>query len=214
MWSAIRPRWSRVFYHEGVDMSPTCSLPVSTPKSIQNTSRGFKRRARLLLATVFVVAVFGVTAQAATYTWQGGAGASWAVATNWTPTRTTPAATDVLQFNAGGTATPTAVPTQTIGQLLISNNTAVTLTSAVGSPVLSIGQAIAGTDLDIPSGSSLTLTNGGTAFTVNYTAGQTGTAGSIAGTLTVNTGVTWDVTTGTTSTTSVAGTVVNAGTGT
>ncbi|MBM2840653.1 MAG: hypothetical protein HW412_1181, partial [Bacteroidetes bacterium] len=171
-----------------------------------------KKATSLLLLTMIVILFGASTGLSATYIWQGAAGASWAVSTNWLPDRVTPAADDVLQFNAGGTASATAVPTQTIGQLIISNNTAVTLTSATGTLTLSIGQAVAGTDLDVQIGSSLSLANGGTAFTVNYTTGQTGTAGNIAGTVTVNAGVTWDVTTGTTSTTTVSGTVVNANT--
>lgn len=145
-----------------------------------------------------------------TYTWIGTSGASWVVSTNWSPTRSAPAVNDILQFNGGGTKSATAVPTQTIGQLIISGSTTVTLTSAAGTLTLSIGQGVAGTDLDIQLGSSLTLSNGGTSFTVNYAG--TSTAGGIAGTLTVNAGVTWDVTTGTTPTSSVSGTVADAGT--
>ena len=176
---------------------------------VRGLASAFLRVTRLALAALLISAA---TAGAATYTWQGAAGASWATAGNWNPTRTTPAVTDVLQFNGGGTKSATAVPTQTIGQLIISGSTAVTLTSTTGTITLSIGQGIAGTDLDVQSGSSLTLANGGTSFTVAYTAGQTGTAGSIAGTLNVNSATTWNVTGGTTPTTSVSGTVANAAT--
>ena len=164
----------------------------------------------LFLPALLVTLLGAATAQATTYTWQGSSGASWATSTNWNPTRTTPATSDVLQFNGGSAQSATAVPTQTIGQLLIPGNTAVTLTGATGTPALSIGSGIAGTDLDVQSGSSLTLANGGTSFKVNYA--NTSPTGSIAGTLTVNSGVTWDVTTGTTPSTSVSGSVVNAGT--
>jgi len=167
-------------------------------------------RAISLSLLCLLLAVQAVVFAQTTYTWQGTAGASWAVSTNWTPTRTTPATNDVLVFNGGGAESATAVPTQTIGQLIISGNTSVTLTSGTGTLTLSIGQGVAGTDLDVQSGSSLTLANGGTAFTVNYAG--TSTTGSIAGQLTINTGVTWNTTTGTTPTTSVTSTVVNAGT--
>src|SRR5437763_11499475 len=66
-----------------------------------------------------------------TYTWNQTGTASWATSTNWTPTRTTPATNDVLVFNNGATTTANAIPAgQTIGQLQISANTAVTLQPA------------------------------------------------------------------------------------
>ena len=84
---------------------------------------------RLLSGTV-VAAVAAVllasSAFAATYTWSGGANASWAAAGSWSPARTTPATSDVLIFNSGGLVTATAVPTQTIAQLTVTASTAVT----------------------------------------------------------------------------------------
>ncbi|TAE33091.1 MAG: hypothetical protein EAZ92_00945 [Candidatus Kapaibacterium sp.] len=71
-------------------------------------------------------AAISLASGAATYTWQGAAGADWQVAGNWTPSRTTPAANDILQFNAG-THTPTNIPTQTIGQLSIAAGATVSL---------------------------------------------------------------------------------------
>lgn len=138
-----------------------------------------------------------------TYTWQGADGASWAVSTNWTPTRTTPAANDILQFNAGNTRTITAMPTQTVGRLLILNNTTITLQAAAAN-TLTIGNGT-GTDLDVASGSALTMgTN------VNITLATNATA-AIAGTLNINAGRTYN-TNGTTVVTTVTGTLNNAGT--
>jgi len=74
----------------------------------------------------------------ATYTWKGGTG-SFAINTNWTPARTTPATSDILQFNDGTTETASGVTTQTLGKLLISNSTQVTLQAAASSQVLTIG---------------------------------------------------------------------------
>lgn len=175
----------------------------------QQIGSGIIKRAGMFLALMFAIAIFGGTAQAASYTWNGGASGSWATSTNWSPTRTTPAVSDVLTFNSGGSVSATTIPTQTIGQLIISSSTAVTLTSQSGAArTLTIGNAIAGTDLDVQAGSSLTLADGGSGFTVNTTGTTTGT---IAGTLTVNAGCTWDAQTGTASN-SVTGTVVNSGT--
>ncbi|HCV43174.1 MAG TPA: hypothetical protein DGH68_06795, partial [Bacteroidetes bacterium] len=138
-----------------------------------------------------------------TYTWNGGASASWATAASWSPSRTMPATTDILQFNGGGSVTATSVPTQTIGRLVISGNITLTLQSAA-SVTLTIGGGT-GDDLVVESGSSLAQ---GT--TVNLTLGSSTTA-NIAGTLTINSGCTYN-TDGTSVVTTVTGTVVNSGT--
>src|SRR5258706_10708713 len=78
-----------------------------------------------------MLASFGAAAFAATYTWNQTGTASWAIATNWTPTRTAPLTSDILLFNNGATTTATTVPTQTISQLIISGSTNVTLQGAV-----------------------------------------------------------------------------------
>jgi uncharacterized repeat protein (TIGR02543 family) len=109
-----------------------------------------------------------------TYVWNQTAAASWATATNWTPTRTTPATDDVLIFNGGGTPVATNVPSQTIGQLLVSNNTAVSLQSGVSSTLAISGGT--GTDLDVPSGCSLAL-NGNSALSLALATGATGSIG-------------------------------------
>src|SRR4051812_30537757 len=106
------------------------------------------RRIVVLAVAVFALVTISASAQT-TYTWSGAG--SWATSTNWTPTRTTPAANDVLVFNNGATFTVTGVPTQTIGQLSVSGNTTVTLQSAAA-VTLSIAGGT-GTDLVVASGS-------------------------------------------------------------
>lgn len=58
-----------------------------------------------------------------TYTWNVARG-DWSAASSWSPSRTAPAANDILIFN--GSVTPdacaTGIPTQTIGKLRIINN--------------------------------------------------------------------------------------------
>ncbi len=160
----------------------------------------------VLLGFVFFLVTLGSFTQlfGATYTWQGANNALWTTSTNWNPTRTTPAATDILQFNTGTTLTITAVPTQTIGNFVMSNSTTITLQAATASSTLTIGNGT-GTDLDVPSGSSLTIgTN------VNVTLAASATA-NISGTLTVNSSRTYD-TNGTTVVTTVNGTIINTGT--
>jgi len=63
-----------------------------------------------------------------TYTWIGANGGSWATSTNWSPTRTTPATNDIIQFT-GVSVTVLGVPSETIGQLNISADAVVLLSS-------------------------------------------------------------------------------------
>ncbi len=114
----------------------------------------------------------------ATYTWIGPDNGDWNTAANWNPSRTTPAATDILQFNDGTTKTVTGVIAQTIGQLLLSNNTTINFQSSSAATLTISG--VAGTDLSVPSGCSLNL-NAVNAITIAI--GTTAT-GEVAGNMT------------------------------
>lgn len=116
-----------------------------------------------------------------TYTWTGGNGA-WTTASNWTPTRTTPDVTDILQFNDGTTVTVTAVPAQTIGKLSVTNNTTVNLQAGAANTLTIAGGT--GTDLDVATGSLLVL-DGSNAITLNI---ATAATASISGAMTVQGG--------------------------
>ncbi|HLG31650.1 MAG TPA: hypothetical protein VI362_01320, partial [Ignavibacteriaceae bacterium] len=142
-----------------------------------------------------------------TYTWIGANNASWAVSTNWSPTRTTPAATDTLQFTDGTTKNVTSVPTETIGRLLVNTSTNITLQITTGTITLTIGN-LTGDDLVIASGSSLTIGGTGTSLTVTLASSATA---DISGTLTVNSGRTYN-TNGTSVLTTVTTSIVNSGT--
>ncbi len=135
------------------------------------------RRSSILALIAFAFVSVSAWAQT-TYTWNNAAGGPWTTTTNWTPTRTTPAANDVLVFSNGATMTITAVPTQTIGQLSVSGNTNVTL-NAGATATLSIAGGT-GTDLSVASGSQL---NVGTATALTI-AVATGATGSINGSMT------------------------------
>lgn len=154
------------------------------------------------LLTVLFLAV--VAKAQTTYTWQGANNASWAVSTNWTPTRTTPATNDILQFNDGTTKNVTSVPTQTVGKIIVTGNTTVTLQSAAG-VTLTVGNAT-GTDFIVDAGSELVM--GGS---VNITLANSATA-TIAGTLTVSAGRTYNTNGGGSTSTAVSGTIDNSGT--
>ncbi len=91
------------------------------------------------------------------YTWNPTGTASWATAANWTPARTAPAADDVLLFSNGAMTIATSVPTQTISQLLVSNNTNVSLQATAAVTVSIAGGS--GPDLSVGAGSALQLTS-------------------------------------------------------
>ncbi|MFZ4521271.1 MAG: T9SS type A sorting domain-containing protein [Bacteroidales bacterium] len=110
-----------------------------------------------------------------TYTWQGANMGDWSVASNWSPTRTISAMNDILQFNDGTTKIVTNVPTQTIRQLFITNNTTVELQSA--SPATLTINGGTGTDFTVPSGSALNITQATNAIAINLNTGVTGTVG-------------------------------------
>ncbi len=139
----------------------------------------------LIIAILSMAAVFQAAAQT-TYTWNQAGGGNWATATNWTPSRTSPATNDILVINNGGTKTITNVLTQTIGRLLIGGSTNVTLTPNGAARTLTLSNA--GSALEVQSGSSLALigqNGGGTrSLTVRFT-GVSNTA-LIAGTLSAN----------------------------
>jgi hypothetical protein len=125
---------------------------------------------------------------AITYTWTGGAGDGlWSSANNWSPSRSSTSVTDIMQFNSGGTITVTGVPAQTIRQLLVSNNTNVTLQA--GSAVsLSVSGAAGLNNVDVASGSTLQIGGGAGALTLTYlSTGVTGQVANIAGSLILNT---------------------------
>ncbi len=131
-----------------------------------------------LMGFVFF-ALTSVTGQSI-YTWNQTGTESWAVAANWTPTRTTPLTNDVLLFNNAANTTVTNMPTETIGQLFISNSTTVNLQPAAGGNTLTIAGG-AGVDFTIATGSALNLNS---ASVTNFTL-ATGTTGLVTGNITV-----------------------------
>ena len=116
------------------------------------------------------------------YTWNATGSAAFGTATNWTPTRSTPATDDILIFDNGATTTATGVPTQTIGQLRVLNNTSVLLQPSAAVTLTVAG--LVGTDLSIAAGATLRMT-AASALTLALGAGVTGT---VAGNLNVTSG--------------------------
>lgn len=119
-----------------------------------------------------------------TYTWNQTGSASFGLAANWSPSRDTPAANDILVFNNGATTTVTDVPTQTIGGLTVATNTNVTLnTSATPAKILTITNGLSGADFSVESGSQLNVAITGGAFPLTIAIG-TGATGIVAGSMT------------------------------
>jgi len=108
-----------------------------------------------------------------TYTWNQTVTGSWAVAENWTPTRTTPALNDILVIDGAITpsATLNSIPTQTIAQLTVINNATANLQGASVGVVLTIAGAT-GTDLTVATGSVLNVI-GNTIFNLTVATGAT-----------------------------------------
>ncbi|MCX6307548.1 MAG: hypothetical protein NTY32_01525, partial [Bacteroidia bacterium] len=117
-----------------------------------------------------------------TYTWNQSGTASFATASNWTPTRTTTYSNDILQINTGGSVVLTGVSTQTIAQLSITNNTTVELQSASTATLTISGEA--GIDFVVQAGSVLNITQASNVISVGLASGTTGTIG---GSITFNT---------------------------
>ncbi|MEP7170429.1 MAG: hypothetical protein ABI855_13745, partial [Bacteroidota bacterium] len=121
-----------------------------------------------------------------TYTWLPTSGlAEWALPSNWSPARNVPFPSDILLFNQGGSSVAVNVPTQTIAQIQVSNNTDVSL-QATTTNTLSINGATATTNLSIAAGSNFEVsTSSSGTMTLNFTT-TTGQLASISGTLTTN----------------------------
>ncbi|MFZ4400699.1 MAG: T9SS type A sorting domain-containing protein [Bacteroidales bacterium] len=98
-----------------------------------------------------------LTPPATVFTWSATtASALYTLATNWTPARTTPAANDILQFTDGLIDTVTGVVAETVGQIIVTNNTTVNLQAASSGITYNIG-GYTGTDLIVNSGSQLNI---------------------------------------------------------
>ncbi len=122
------------------------------------------------------------SAAANQYVWNGTT-TDYRLATNWTPSRNCPRMSDVLLWNASSpsNATVTNVPTDTVGQIVISDNRTVTLRTpnAGGTKTISLSGGT-GTDFQVASGSSLVM-DADTGMVINL---LTGATAAIGGTVT------------------------------
>ncbi|MGV3639165.1 MAG: IPT/TIG domain-containing protein [Adhaeribacter sp.] len=133
------------------DSTMTATVPTgATDGLIKVSNTGVEATS----ATPFTVTATG------TYVWNVASG-SWADPNSWNPVRNTPGAGDELIFD--GNITPAVTATldfgsESVGQLKFRNNVNATFTMA-GDQTLTIDGGVSGTDLDLPAGSSLNITN-------------------------------------------------------
>jgi autotransporter-associated beta strand protein len=145
----------------------------------------------------------------ASYTWNATTGsANWQTPASWTPARNTPSSTDVLNFTNGGSSVATNIPTETVAQFIVSNNTAITLQPAAAGNTLSLQGGLGG-DLSVALGSTLVIGDGANSIAFNYSG--TGHTASIAGTLTVSNSSTANNYNTTNAVTTISGTLNNGG---
>lgn len=144
-------------------------------------------KTKILLYVTLVLSILStVTYGQTTYTWKGSAGADWTISSNWIPSRNIPATTDILKFNDGRTVSVTNVITQTVGQILVTNNTNISLLSSAASQTLSIGGANAVNNFVIENGSVLQISStGANQLGIAFITG-TSQFGDISGNLIIN----------------------------
>jgi hypothetical protein len=127
-------------------------------------------RATSLFVSFLLVSILAIGQT--TYVWNG-ASPDWTDANNWTPPRSTPAANDILTFDASATNTSiTNVPSQTIGKIIVTASSSYSLVSAAS--VFLTLTSLTGNALQIDNGSSLAIGNVSNA--VNISLPSTGSA--------------------------------------
>lgn len=136
---------------------------------------------KLLKTIFFLLILTGITFSQTTYVWTGSVNSIFSTAGNWSPVRQVGLTSDKLVFENGGALNVTGVNQVTIGQLIIRNNTNLTLSPSTGnSKTISI-KGGTGEDLDIATGSSLKISGNDPQLNIYFLAGATA---SVNGSLT------------------------------
>ncbi len=132
-----------------------------------------------LTAVAFAIAACTLAAprfaDGAEYHWNGSGSTSWTIPSNWTPSRSIAATNDRLVFDNGATLSVTGVTTQTIGQLVVSNGTKLTLNAGQPGNTVTVSGGT-GPDLEVTAGSTLFL-DGLNALVLNLATGSTAAIG-------------------------------------
>lgn len=120
-----------------------------------------------------------------TYTWNQNVNTDFQVAANWGPVpRALPMTNDILVIDGAVLWTLTNVPTQTIGELHITNGALPTMSASVAA-TLTIAGGAAANDFEITPSSSFLVLSGATPITISLSAGA---IGSVSGFMTVKDG--------------------------
>jgi len=112
----------------------------------------------LFCITIFLVPL--VPGQT-TYTWNVNGSGAWTNATNWTPSRTAPAANDILVFDGNIAFVPITISniqTETIQQLHLLSSVSVSLDGTVSATLTIGGDGSFLDDLTVPAGCTLRIT--------------------------------------------------------
>lgn len=142
-------------------------------KKVYQSHLFFSFFTKTLIAAIFLL-LSGSVGFSATYTWNASGTASYIVSTNWTPSRITPANTDILVFNSGTTVTVTNVPTETIAQLQVTGaGTIVNLQAGAVNNTLTVAGSslvgmtvVTGTELNINGTNALIILIAGSANSI------------------------------------------------
>ncbi|MFI5144140.1 MAG: T9SS type A sorting domain-containing protein [Ignavibacteria bacterium] len=142
-------------------------------------------KAKLNITTILILLAVNFSLSQTTYHWIGGQSGNFTTAMNWSPVRQNGQVSDILIFNCGNTVNALNVQQQTIGQLIITNNTHVIFTPASGNAkVISINGGT-GEDLVVDSGSIFEIS--GTTPQLGFLL-KTGTTASIYGNMIIGGG--------------------------
>jgi hypothetical protein len=142
-----------------------------------------KKRNHFLFASALVALTTAGYAQT-TYTWAGGADAPFGAAASWSPTRDTPATTDILSFPTGTFIVRDIPATQTVGKLILAENTTVTLYPTAGTNAVLRLSAAANDVLQIPATSALIFSAAAASTSVTIRADSADARATINGRIT------------------------------
>lgn len=106
---------------------------------------------------VFLALISTLTYSQTTYIWTGAVNANFSTAGNWSPIRQVGYPNDILIFENGQQLNVQNVNQVTIGQLIIRNNTELTLSPSAGNIKTIILKGCEGSDLIIEHGSTLKI---------------------------------------------------------
>ena len=110
----------------------------------------------LTVLAVTLVITFSVLSQTS-YRWNGAVNSNFSTAGNWTPFRQVGLANDILVFESGTNLNVTNVNQVTVGQIIVRNNTNLTLSPSTGNTKVLRINGGDGEDLVIEEGSSVTI---------------------------------------------------------